>query len=434
MGIAQFDREMGLGELLAAAPLLKLRAALTAMLGEHWGLRDAAGQLLLGVGESAGDDPMALPLYLEIELIGKLAASGARREQLMAAVAWLGIVLADAYRYRMVSDLHKEAVHADYEALQRKHQALQESESRYRELAAQLEQRVEQQVQTISRAQRQLYQAEKLASVGSLAAGMAHEINNPVGFIRSNINTGLGYVRQMSAALLAFRQGQAQQAGQLWQQADLDFVLEDFPGLLAESMHGADRVTRIVANLRTYANIDYAESAPVDLNDAVRTVAGIVADQMREEIKLEMELQALPKIECDQGRIHQMLLSILQNAVLAIAGPGLVRITTEVAAAAASAADAADGGAEQEIRIAISDSGCGIPPEALERIFDPFYTQRDVGKGTGLGLTVSHDIAASHGGRITVHSTVGTGSRFTVHLPVQPVLSEPGSAPGSAPA
>ena len=404
MNALQFDRDISLAELLSTKAAAKLQAALCATLDLHWQIVDTEGKPILGMAGATAAAQVTVPLLIDIEQVGSLIAFDMPRERAVAAARWIELMLAAERRYRMAADLHVAAVNADYEALQCKHAALQESEQKYRELAAQLERRVEEQVEIITRAQRQLYQTEKMASVGSLAAGMAHEINNPLGFICSNTNTAVGYLESMRAVLLAYHRGDSAEADQLWRDASLDFVLEDFPGLLSESIHGADRVARIVANLKKYASIDYAASAPIDLNDAVRTVASIIGDQMRDEIALEMDLQPLPSIECDQGRINQMLLSIMQNAQQAIVGRGSIRVSTRVE--------------DREIRIAISDDGCGIAPDALSHIFDPFYSTRGVGKGIGLGLTVSADIAAAYGARIEVDSAVGVGSTFTIFLPL----------------
>lgn len=405
MNSPQFDREIELAELLSPKIAAKLHPALCATLGPHWRILDAVGEQVLEGSDGTGSDPIDLPLSIDIEKIGSLIAFDVPRERVAGAARWIELMLAAEYRYRMAADIHVEAVNADYAALQRKHAQLQESEQQYRDLAAQLEQRVKEQVKAISLAQRKLYQTEKMASVGSLAAGMAHEINNPIGFIRSNANTAVDYLGAMSTVLNAFRGGDSAEANRLWRERDLDFVMEEFPTMLAESIAGADRVARIVANLKKYAGIDYSASARVDLNEAVRTVAGVIGDQISDDIAVELDLQPLPPIECDQGRMNQMLLSIMQNARLAIAGRGTIGVTTRYS--------------DSRIHIAIRDNGCGIAADALPRIFDPFYTTREVGKGTGLGLTVCVDIASAHGGHISVDSEPGVGSTFTIVIPLE---------------
>ncbi len=408
-----FDRDIRLAELLCALSRVKIEAALTHTVGDAWRIVDADGTTIWESGVNANVPEIALPLSIDIEPIGRLTAPATHRAQAQAAAKWLEMVLMSAYRYRMAADLHLETVHADYEALQSKHVKLQESEARYRELASQLEQRVKDQVGVIERAQRQLFQSEKMASIGSLAAGMAHEINNPIGFIRSNISTAAAYVGQMDKTLRAFRQGDSDQAEAHWRGHDLDFVLEDFPRLLAESAAGAERVARIVANLKAYATIDCATMAPVDPNEAVRASAGVVGDQLPENIRLEVDLQPLPFIVCDMSRINQVLFALLQNARQALgAGGGVIRLASRATA--------------DEIRISVSDNGCGIADDILSRIFDPFFTTRGVGKGMGLGLTVGNDIVRAHNGRIEVETAVGTGSTFTVCLPLGATTNKQG--------
>jgi two-component system NtrC family sensor kinase len=399
-----FDRDLTLLELLRGVSAPRLEAALSKLLGPLWQLTDLDGKAVRSSPLGARGAALSVPLHCDIDTVGQLWAADVPGEQVQAAGAWLDLVLAGAYRYQMAADLHVEAVNSDFEALQKKHAALQASETRYRELATQLEQRVKQQVEVIERAQRQLYQSEKLASVGSLAAGMAHEINNPMGFIRSNLVSSQDYVHKLQQTLSAYRSGETERASQLWSSLDIDFVLEDFPALLAESVAGADRVAHIVTNLKKYASIDDAMTMPIDPNNALRAVAEIALQQR--PVALTFDLQPLPVIVCDQSRINQMLLSLLQNAVQAIEGQadGQIHISTRLLGT--------------QIQIAIADNGGGIAASALSRIFDPFFTTRGVGKGLGLGLTLASDIAVAHGGRIEVNSTQGAGSTFTVYLPV----------------
>ena len=404
MELAQFDRDITLAELLHGISSVKLSATLDQSLGGGWSLQSSDGVLLLGASLLTHEQNInSVALRVELESIGSLFAACAL-ERIASVAAWLELVLTANYRYSMAADLHLETVFINYSQLQKEHQALQESEQRYRELAGQLEQRVAEQVVLIERSQRQLYQAEKMASVGCLAAGVAHEINNPIGFIRSNLSTAINNVKMMQAALNAFHSGATEMAEAIWQANELDFVLEDFPVLLAESVDGADRVARIVANLKEFSNIDHSETDPVDLNDAVRNVMDLVRDQTREQVALIVDFQSLPLFICDRGRFNQVLLSLVQNALQALHGKGTLRVVSLV-----------DG---NQIKISVSDNGCGIEAQALARIFDPFYTSQDVGSGTGLGLTVSQEIVASYGGHIEVESVVGVGSTFTVCLPL----------------
>ena len=404
--LSPFDRDLSLAELLAAVPRTRLEAALNRTIGEAWRIADNDGSVLWEGRERANEEELALPLSVDIETVGRLLAPETRREQAHAAARWLEMVLTGVQRYRMAADLHLEAVHADYQALQAKHAALQASETRYRELSGQLERRVQAQVEVIERTQRQLFLSEKMASIGSLAAGMAHEINNPIGFIRSNLCTASSYFDKMRATLEAFRKGDVKQAEAAWLQYDIDYVLEDFSGLLEESVTGADRVARIVANLKAYSNIDCRNDTNVDLNDAVRAAVGVIREMMPENVRLDMDLQPLPRIVCDLSRMNQVLFALLQNARQALGQEGGgIRVASSVSG--------------DEIRIAVSDNGCGIAEDIVSRIFDPFFTTRDVGQGMGLGLTVSNDIVSAHSGRIEVETAAGAGSTFIVCLPLE---------------
>jgi signal transduction histidine kinase len=306
----------------------------------------------------------------------------------------------------MASELHLETVQEDYEELQRKHAALQASEARYRELAAQLEQRVAEQVKTIEAAQRQLYQSEKLASVGQLAAGVAHEINNPIGFIVSNLSTAQGYVQRLNTFAVRLHAAMATaELQQAWREDDLDFVLRDFVALLAESSEGAARVARIVTDLKGFSRVDQVGAEEADINDVIRQVCNVAAGQVRGRAKVTLQLGTLPRLRCNSAQLGQVFLNLLLNAADAVAAPGEIRFESDMA--------------ENSIRVRVSDNGRGIAAELLPRIFDPFFTTKTVGSGTGLGLTVSNDIVKAHGGSIEVASTVGKGSTFTVWLPVK---------------
>lgn len=400
--LVPFDRDVTMGELLKDIPRLKIEQALSATIGGPWRLTDDEGQLVAANGPEFGRGD-SVALVLECESLGVLEASNAPPGALRAGAAWLEMILRATQRYRMAAALHLEAIQSDFQALQKKHEELKHSEARYCELCAQLDQRVKEQVEIIERTQRRLFQSEKMAAIGSLASGMAHEINNPVGFIRSNLATAGNYLERLCSVLEFSRRGETEKVEQMWGTLDISFTLEDFQGLLKESLSGADRVAHIVSSLKAFASIDVADRAPVDLNACVRSVVEIVKAQLTPEISIEVNTLPLPDVVCDQSRMNQVLFALVQNARQAIEGQGVIRISTCVV--------------DSEIRIAISDTGCGIDPQTIGRIFDPFFTTRDVGKGMGLGLTVSRDVVDAHHGRIEVDSTPGAGSTFTVCLP-----------------
>ncbi|GAO35177.1 hypothetical protein SCT_0561 [Sulfuricella sp. T08] len=391
-----FDREFDLAELLTGMPLARMAPILTTLLDGEFRLVTVDGRLMLGRAESFAQ-PHCVAIRHDLEPLGYLESASADEACLSAAAGMMELMLQLSARYLMAADLHIETVQEDYASLK-------ESEARYKALSEELEARVRQQVETIETAQRQLYQAEKLASIGQLAAGVAHEINNPIGFIRSNLGTAQQYVGDLSRLVALMKTGDIAQCRAAWEQADMGFVMEDFAALLRESINGADRVTKIVADLKGFSSVDQAEEETVDLNDNLRFASNVLAGQLKDKVELVLELGALPKILCLPGHLNQVFLNLLLNAAQALADQGRITVQSEAAG--------------NEIRIRISDNGCGIPAEQLDRIFDPFFTTREVGSGTGLGLTVCRDIVQAHGGRIDVESKVGAGTTFTVNFPI----------------
>ncbi|HTY02300.1 MAG TPA: ATP-binding protein [Rhodocyclaceae bacterium] len=260
-------------------------------------------------------------------------------------------------------------------------------------------------------AEAQLLQQEKMASVGQLAAGIAHEINNPMGFIMSNLGTLANYASALQeyvkdADLLAAKYGETEKKrlAELRSMLDVDFIFEDTPTLINESTAGAKRVRDIVQTLKSFSHVDEAEVQQININDCVRSTVETAAATLRAKANVITEFGELPLLNCRPHELSQLFLNMLVNAAQAIDTKGEIRIKTGVA----------DGA----IVVSITDTGCGIPPGIIGRIFEPFFTTRDVGKGTGLGLSMCYDIAKKHGGTIDVQSKVGIGSTFTVKLPL----------------
>jgi two-component system NtrC family sensor kinase len=261
-------------------------------------------------------------------------------------------------------------------------------------------------------AQSQLLQKEKMASVGQLAAGVAHEINNPMGFIISNI----GSLREYGEALkeyvlaadvvLAAGCSEADRAKMqaLQDRLDISFILEDTPSLIKESLDGAGRVRTIVQNLKSFSNVDQAEVQQININDCLESTVSIAWNELKAKADVVRSYGDVPLIECRPQELGQVFLNILRNAAQAIKDRGTIRLTT--------------GREDGVVVVAISDNGCGIPPEIVGRIFEPFFTTRPVGQGTGLGLSICYDIVKKHGGAIEVTSTVDSGTTFTIRLPI----------------
>lgn len=399
-----FDSELTLNELLMSLPAGKLQGGLEALCGNQCRLVAAGGQLIAG-NAALGDVAVRTAIRLELEPIGYFETATDDRQKIKAAITFIELILHSSARYHMASVLHLEAVHADYETLQKNHIALKMSEARYRELSLSLEVRVQEQVGIIETAHRQLYQAEKMASVGQLAAGVAHEINNPMGFIKSNLGTARTYLQQFKNVGAFVQSGPDSAVVESWRQADLDFVIDDFSDLLEESIAGAERITRIVADLKDFSTVDHADIQLVNLNDNIQSVCNMATTEISKTATLSLSLGELPQQKCHGGRINQAILNVLLNAAQAVPQGGTISVRST----------SSDGFTS----ICISDNGCGIPAAVLPRIFEPFFTTRTVGKGTGLGLTVARDIVNAHDGDISIKSEPAQGTTVTIRLPVR---------------
>ena len=400
--LVDFDQELNLEQLLSPINTVQLHSSLRVFLNNDVCVTNLTGQCL--VGSSTDAEIYKSPIRADMEVVGYLETGTNNHEKVNAAVKLIELLLHGSARYLMASSLHLQAVKDDYEKLQEKHQALQQSEAKYRDLADNLEIRVQEQVKTIENRQLQLYQAEKMASVGQLAAGVAHEINNPMGFIKSNLTTAQSYIDDLSSVIALIKNNHSiEEVKNTIVNKDIDFVLEDFQTLLNESAEGAERVSNIVKDLKGFSNIDRSENEVVDLNEVIQGVCNVALPEISKYADLILQFSELPKIECKPAHIGQTVLNMLLNAAKAIKDKGTITITT--------------GFNDGQIEISIEDSGEGIPAEVLPRIFDPFFTTRTVGDGTGLGLSVSHDIIKSHGGEINVESTPGVGTRFEIVLP-----------------
>ncbi|GMR07205.1 MAG: hypothetical protein BMS9Abin26_0207 [Gammaproteobacteria bacterium] len=405
-----FDRELSLQALLEGCDREQLIHALAELLGVPFRLLAVEGDF--ACGEKLESVAARAPLCVELEPVAYLEVQDNKGTQLAAAAGLAELVLRGAARYLMVSGLHTQTVLSDYEELQRRHQALEISEQRYRELTQSLEQRVADQVGTIEITQRQLYQAEKLAAVGQLAAGVAHEINNPIGFVMSNLNTARSYLDELATYAESLQQKSA--AAAAWREAGLDGVVEDFRDLLQESLEGSERVAQIVHDLMGFSNDDAMSWESIDINTCVQAACNVTSGEISRHAELLTDLGELPPIYCQQGSLAQVLLNLLLNAGRAVRDAGRedgeIRIQTRL--------EPGHGGDTDKICIRITDNGMGMAPETMARVFDPFFTTHDVGEGTGLGLTLSRDIIQAHQGHIEIDSEAGTGTTVTVYLPV----------------
>jgi two-component system NtrC family sensor kinase len=290
----------------------------------------------------------------------------------------------------------------EIEERKRAHQALEAKEAEQRVL-----------IEKLKDAHLQLLQSEKMASIGQLAAGVAHEINNPIGFVSSNLGTLRGYADALLKVVDAYETLDTALAAhpqllryieEQKQLNELAYVRDDIRTLIAESIEGTTRVRNIVQNLRDFSHVDQGDWQQTNLHAGLDSTLSVARNEIKHKAKVIKDYGELPLVECLPSQINQVFLNLLVNAAQAITDQGTITIRTR-----------AD---DAMVCVAISDTGSGMAPEVLAKVFDPFFTTKPVGQGTGLGLAVSFGIVEQHGGRIEVESTPGAGTTFSVMLPV----------------
>nr|WP_319395857.1 ATP-binding protein [uncultured Desulfobacter sp.] len=297
--------------------------------------------------------------------------------------------------------------------------ALEQSNKELAQVNRGLEQKVQDQASMI-------VQAEKMASIGLLAAGVAHEINNPLSYVRTNLDTSKKYFNQIVSLIRKYEVLESylasstdQKAAQLLdelaaekKEKDIDFILEDVQDLIAESLYGVNKIREIVQDLRTFSRVDDAKQNELNLNDALDNTLKMLKIQIKKGTTVTKSFGDIPRIECYPQKISQVLMNILVNAIQAIQGPGTIELSTRFVQTGRRVED-------RFVEIVVSDTGCGIPQENLKKLFDPFFTTKPVGTGTGLGLSIVYEIIKFHGGRIDVSSQLGQGSQFKLLFPVK---------------
>ena len=270
----------------------------------------------------------------------------------------------------------------------------------------------------LQQAQAQLVQGEKMASLGQLVAGVAHEINNPLAYVSNNLSVLDRDVRRVAALMRLYRDHLGDDLPPALRDADdeldLDYTLAGLDRLLTSTKLGLQRVGEIVANLRDFSRLDEGEWKEVDPNEAAKVTLAMVRYQATQKgIALGQEPGDVPMIWCNPGEINQVLLNLLMNAIQAVESGATITLATRASAD------------RREVQFAVSDDGPGIPGSVRGKIFDPFFTTKPQGVGTGLGLWITYNIVADHGGRIELETEPGRGTTFTVTLPVQGPQPEP---------
>jgi signal transduction histidine kinase len=328
----------------------------------------------------------------QIEDENRLLRERLLREQMEAAEARAARELAET-RGALLADLERE------------HAALERAQAQEHEAH-----------EALKRAQSQLVQSEKLAALGHMVAGVAHEINNPLAFVVNNMAVLQRDVGALADLLRLYRQAEtnADDVSQILDQIranaeriDVDYTLGNLDRLVMRSREGLRRIEQIVTDLRGFARLDEGERHEADLNAGIASTVHIVQGQASaRNVTIALELGELPRVSCHAAKINQVVLNLLANAIDACPDGGSVTVRTGCLA----------GG----VTVEVADTGRGIAPAIRERIFDPFFTTKPVGKGTGLGLSISYGIAQEHGGTIAVESTPGAGACFTLWLPLRP--------------
>jgi two-component system NtrC family sensor kinase len=272
-------------------------------------------------------------------------------------------------------------------------------------------QELEQTYQELARAQDQLIQSEKLASLGLLVAGVAHELNNPISFIHGNLDFIGEYVQRLKGIIKAYEAIELpdaparRQVEELRKRSSLDVILPTLDELIGSCKQGTDRVKKIVMDLRTFSRTDDVGPIMIDLHEGIETTLNLLSKDYKDRLAVHRDYGDLPKVECYPGQLNQVFMNLLLNASQAISGKGDVWIKTSSQG--------------QRVTVAIQDNGCGIPESELPKVFDPFFTTKKVGEGMGLGLSIVYGIIEKHRGKIRVTSQVGEGTEFTVELPVR---------------
>jgi len=268
--------------------------------------------------------------------------------------------------------------------------------------------------QELKETQTQLIQSEKMASLGQLVAGIAHELNNPISYVYANMKALQEYIRVVEDLLTLINDVTRkeldetdirQRLNALQQAHDLNFIRGDIHQIINESLRGSERVREIIRNLRNFSRLDEAEVKEVDLHEGLDSTLMLLNNEIKNRITVHKEYGDIPGVICHPGHINQVFMNLLLNAIQAIEGKGNIWIRTR------SLGD--------QVEIEIQDDGKGIPPDVVSKIFDPFFTTKPVGTGTGLGLSITYNIIKTHGGTITVESEVSRGTVFRIHLPVK---------------
>ncbi len=414
--------EKKIGDLLSGVEVIPLLQNIVKAGVSGAAVSDCSGRVLWAVGTSSGDGGAVedAPVCLEGEEVGSISAAAGDfdRTYLKGLVGLLAgsiqMVMNANLKRMLTTETHATVVNQSYEELLQTNRRLSVSEAKYRELAENLEKKVLERTDDLKRTYGRLLQREKMASVGQLAAGVAHEINNPLGFIVSNLHTLRKYVARYHEMLECNRTafgdaGVTVKAGESphkkWQELRLDFVIGDTEELIGQCLYGAERVRKIVSDLKGFSHIEDGDEMPVELHAEIDRTLNVLAHEIPRDAQIIRDYRPVPVFVCNPALLCQVFLNIVFNALEARPAGLSLTIRTDVV--------------EDRLLISFSDNGPGIPGEIMDRIFEPFFTTKDIGKGTGMGLTVAYEVITGYGGTIEVESKPGRGTTFTIQLPAK---------------
>lgn len=343
---------------------------------------------------------MCWPLKIENRIIGALSLNRS-----------------EAKEFYVEEDLQQGSVWVNLITAVIENSLLHDEQNQRIAMLSRMNEEMQQLNQKLEHAHSQLLQSEKLASIGQLAAGVAHEINNPIGYVYSNLNTLRKYVGDIFSVLDGYahletvvpaNQQELTNLHELKEKVDLDFLKSDLSSLVEESREGLTRVTKIIQDLKDFSHVDQMDDwQSVDLLAYIDSTLNIIKNEIKYKAKVVKQYTELPEVKCLPSQLNQVFMNLLVNAGQAIKTQGTITIKTGIR--------------DDKVWVSVSDTGEGIPTENLNRIFDPFFTTKPVGKGTGLGLSVSYSIIQKHNGTIEVDSEIGKGTTFTVLIPIEHV-------------